>query len=54
MKNTTKTATTKTYRRNFNGFWFLNDKPVAEHRVPLKVRKMAYNMTPECIIEYTT
>jgi hypothetical protein len=49
MTNTTSKTTT--YRRNFRGFWTRNGKPVADHQVPLKVRKLAYNMTPECSIE---
>ncbi len=39
------------YNRNARGEWFRNGKSVAEHRVPFKVRRLAYYMTPECTIK---
>jgi len=39
------------YNRNARGEWFRNGKPVAEHRVPFKIRRLAYYMTPECTIK---
>jgi hypothetical protein len=41
----------KTYYRNHAGFWFLNGRSVKEHQVPVGVRRMAHNMTPECTIK---
>lgn len=40
----------KEYRRVANLNWFLNGKFIPEHRVPVKIRRMAQYMTPECVI----
>jgi hypothetical protein len=38
------------YRRDARLNWFRNGKFIPEHRVPVKIRRMAQYMTPECVI----